>query len=69
MDVIPLSIDEFDGNLVCSKVQPIAAEIAVCTFSPKGSSFDFCWQVVSDAVVEEDFLSYRVSGFGWYVQG
>jgi hypothetical protein len=65
VDVIPLSVDKFDGNLVCSEIQLIAAEVTVCAFFPKGSSFDLCWQVISDTVMEKDFLSRRALEFWW----
>jgi hypothetical protein len=66
--VFNISVDKFDGNLVCSQIQLIAAEFAVHAFTPKGSSFDFCWQIVSDTVKEEDFFRYRALGFWWYIQ-
>ena len=66
--MVPLSIDKFNGNLVCSQIQLITAEVVVRAFTPKGSPFDFCWQVVSGVVKEEDFFRYRASGFRWYIQ-
>ena len=57
MDLIPGSVYEFNGDRVLiTDFELIGANVTVSSFVPKGSPFDFCWQVVPNVVVEEDFF-------------
>ena len=60
MDLIPGSVYEFDGDwILITNFELVGANVTVSSFVPKGSPFDFCWQIVPDAVIEEDFLPQR----------
>ena len=63
MDLIPGSVYEFDGDwILITDFELVGTNVTVSSFVPKGSPFDFCWQIVPDAVVEEDFFR---SGPAW----